>query len=153
YLGQGSVRAHVMGWARGPASEAQLAEMKRLVRAGMEDGAFGLSTGLEYQPGAFAGTDGLVELVREIAPYGGIYATPLRSEGEAVVEAVQEALESGRRAGVPVNLSHLKIVHYRNWEKEDAVVRLIEEARAAGQRVFADVYPYRAPDYAVNRPL
>lgn len=153
YLGQGSVRAHVMGWARGPASEAQLAEMKRLVRAGMEDGAFGLSTGLEYQPGAFAGTDELVELVREIAPYGGIYATHLRSEGEAVVEAVQEALEIGRRAGVPVNLSHLKIVHYRNWEKEDAVVRLIEEARAAGQRVFADVYPYRAPDYAVNRPL
>ncbi|MBY6276629.1 N-acyl-D-amino-acid deacylase family protein [Symbiobacterium thermophilum] len=153
YLGQGSVRAHVMGWAQGPAGEAQLAEMKRLVREGMEDGALGLSTGLEYQPGSFAGTAELVELVKETAPYGGIYATHMRSEGDALVEAIEEALEIGRQAGVPVNLSHLKIVHYRNWGKEDEVVRLIEEARAAGQRVFADVYPYRAPDYAVNRPL
>lgn len=153
YLGQGSVRGHVMGWAQGPAGEWQLEEMKRLVREGMEDGAFGLSTGLEYQPGSFAPTDEVAALVRETAPYGGIYATHVRSEGDAVVEAVQEALEIGRKAGVPVNLSHLKIVHYRNWAKEDEVVRLIEEARDAGQRVFADVYPYLAPDYAVNRPL
>jgi len=153
FLGQGSVRKHVMGWAQGPAGEAQLNEMKGLVRQAMENGAFGLSTGLEYQPGSFAGTAEIAELVRETAPYGGIYSTHVRSEGAAVVQAIQEALEIGRLAGVPVNLSHLKIVYYRNWGKEDEVVGLIEEARAAGQRVFADVYPYRAPDYAVNRPL
>ncbi len=153
FLGQGSVRGYVMGWAQGPASEAQLDDMKRLVRQGMEDGAFGLSTGLEYQPGSFAATDEVAALVAETAPFGGIYSTHVRSEGDAVVEAIREALEIGRLAGVPVNLSHLKIVHYWNWEKEDEVVRLIEEARASGQRVFADVYPYRAPDYAVNRPL
>lgn len=153
FLGQGSVRAHVMGWAPGPAGEAQLAEMKRLVRAGMEAGAFGLSTGLEYQPGSFADQAELTALVAETAPYGGIYSTHVRSEGDRVVEAIREALAIGAEAGVPVNLAHLKIVHYRNWAKEDEVVALIEEARRAGQRVFADVYPYLAPDYAVNRPL
>jgi len=153
FLGQGSVRAHVMGWNPGPAGESQLAEMKRLVRAGMEDGAFGLSTGLEYQPGSFADQAELTALVAEIAPYGGVYSTHMRSEGDRLVEAIQEALAIGEQAGVAVNLAHLKIVHYRNWAKEDQVVALIEEARKAGQRVFADVYPYRAPDYAVNRPL
>lgn len=153
FIGQGSVRAHVMGWSPGPAGEAQLDEMKRLVREAMEQGAFGVSTGLEYQPGSFANQDELTALVAETAPYGGIYSTHMRSEGDRVVEAIEEALAIGERAGVAVNLSHLKIVHHRNWAKEDEVIARIEEARAAGLRVFADVYPYRAPDYAVNRPL
>lgn len=153
FLGQGSVRGAVMGWSQAPAGEAELAEMKQMVRRAMEDGAFGLSTGLEYQPGSFASTREVAALVAEIAPFGGIYSTHMRSEGDRLVESIQEALEIGQMAGVPVDLAHLKIVHHRNWEKEEQVVGLIEEARKAGQQVFADVYPYRAPDYAVNRPL
>ncbi len=150
FIGQGSVRGQVMGQATGPASAEQLAEMKRLVQKAMTDGAFGLSTGLEYRPGLYAGTDEIAELA---AAAGGVYSTHLRSEGDRIVESLQEALVIGQKAGVPVNLSHLKIAHARNWGKEDELVRLIEEAQKSGQKVFADVYPYLAPDYGVNRLL
>jgi len=150
FIGQGSVRGHVMGQATGPASPAQLAAMKRLVQQAMADGAFGLSTGLEYVPGRYAAADEITALV---AAAGGVYSTHLRSEGDRIVESVEEALAIGQQAGVPVNLSHLKIVYARNWEKEDQVVSLIEAALKGGQQVFADIYPYLAPDYGVNRPL
>ncbi|MFZ5817078.1 MAG: N-acyl-D-amino-acid deacylase family protein [Bacillota bacterium] len=153
YLGQGSVRQAVMGQATGPASPQQLAEMKRLVRKAMEDGAFGLSSGLEYRFGSYADTEEIIGLVEETRPFGGIYSTHLRSEGDRIVEALQEALTIGQRAGVTVNYAHAKIVHHRNWHKEDQVFRLIEEAIKGGQKVFADVYPYLAPDYGVNRLL
>lgn len=153
FLGQGSVRGAVMGSAAGQASPDQLEAMKRLVRQGMEEGAFGLSTGLEYRPGSYADTEEIAALATETKAYGGIYSTHLRSEGDRIIPALQEALAIGQKAGVPVNLSHLKIVHARNWAKENEVVGLIEEARRQGQQVFADIYPYLAPDYAINRPL
>lgn len=153
YVGQGSIRQAVMGQASGPASPEQLAEMKRLVREAMEDGAFGVSTGLEYRFGSYAGTDEITALVAETKEYGGIYSSHLRSEGDRIVEALREALEISAGAGVPLNYSHAKIVHARNWQKEDQVFRLIEEAIKGGQKVWADVYPYLAPDYGVNRLL
>ncbi|MFZ5825960.1 MAG: N-acyl-D-amino-acid deacylase family protein [Bacillota bacterium] len=153
FLGQGSVRQTVMGQITGPANPDQLGQMKRLVRKAMEDGAFGLSTGLEYRFGSYADTEEITALVAETKGYGGIYSTHLRSEGDRIVEGLKEALTISERAGVPLNYSHAKIVHYRNWDKEDQVFELIEAAIKKGQKVFADVYPYLAPDYGVNRLL
>lgn len=153
FVGQGSVRAQVMGESQAAASAAQLEAMKQVVRAAMEQGAFGLSTGLEYRPGLFGSTAEITALAAETKPFGGVYSTHLRSEGNQIVEALKEALTIASGAGVPLNLSHFKIVGYGNWGKEDEVVRLVDEAVARGQKVFADVYPYLAPDYAVNRPL
>lgn len=153
FAGQGSVRKQVMGDGQGPAGAAELAAMKALARQAMEEGAFGLSTGLEYVPGRYAAASEVTALVAETKAYGGIYSTHMRSEGDRIEEALDEALKIATDAGVPVNLSHFKIVKFSNWSKEEAVVRKVEEARAAGMKVFADVYPYLAPDYAINRPL
>jgi N-acyl-D-amino-acid deacylase len=153
FVGQGSVRGKVMGNAGAPANATQLDAMKQLVRQAMEEGAWGVSTGLEYAPGAAAAADEIIALVAESKPYGGLYSTHMRSEGAQVVEALQEALQIGKQAGVPTNLAHLKVVKYPNWGKGEQVARLVEQAIAQGQQVFADVYPYLAPDYAVNRPL
>jgi N-acyl-D-amino-acid deacylase len=152
FIGQGSVRGSVMGSARGDATPAELAQMKQLVKEGMEQGALGLSTGLEYQPGSFAKTAEIIELAKVVKEYGGLYSTHMRSEGATVEQALDEALKVGREAGIPVNLSHLKIVRPENWGKLDSVVAKIEAAQANGEKVLADVYPYLAPDYGVNRP-
>lgn len=153
FVGHGTVRAKVMGNGPGAPTHEQLAAMAGLVRQGMEEGAFGLSTGLEYVPGKYAATAEIAALAAEIQPYGGLYSTHLRSEGDELVEAVEEALAIGMEAGVPVEIAHLKVVYPRNWGKEEQVVALIDAALAQGQRVFADVYPYLAPDYGVNRPF
>ncbi|HWI53544.1 MAG TPA: D-aminoacylase [Symbiobacteriaceae bacterium] len=153
FVGQGSVRGSVMGDAPGAAGAGQLEAMKGLVRQGMEEGAFGVSTGLEYMPGRQAGQAEIAALVAEAKSYGGVYSTHMRSEGDQIVESLQEALAISRTAGVPLNLSHFKIVKYPNWGKEEQVVKLVEQAIGSGQQVFADVYPYLAPDYAINRPL
>jgi N-acyl-D-aspartate/D-glutamate deacylase len=153
FVGQGSVRGNVMGNSRTPATADQLEAMKRQIRQGMAEGAFGVSTGLEYEPGKWAQQAELTALVAEAKAYGGIYSTHMRSEGDRIVESLQEALAIARDAGVPLNISHFKIVGYANWGKEDQVVGLVEQALTGGQKVFADVYPYLAPDYAVNQPL
>ncbi len=153
FVGQGSVRQSVVGSGNGAASPAQLDEMKAMVRRSMQDGAFGVSTGLEYRPGLHAGTEEIASLVAETRAFNGIYSTHLRSEGDRIIEAIREALEIARIAGVPLNLSHFKIVKHQNWGKLDQVVALVQQAIKGGQKVFADVYPYLAPDYAINRPL
>lgn len=153
YIGQGSVRGQVMGNAPGAATAAQLEAMKQIVRQGMTEGAFGVSTGLEYMPGRQADQAEIAALAAEAKPFGGIYSTHMRSEGDQIVESLQEALWIAKTAGVPLNLAHFKIVRYPNWEKEDQVVKLVEQAIAGGQKLFADVYPYLAPDYAINRPV
>ncbi|HLO02080.1 MAG TPA: D-aminoacylase [Symbiobacteriaceae bacterium] len=152
FIGQGSVRGEVMGSARGDATPAELERMRALVKDGMAAGAFGLSTGLEYQPGSFAKTAEIIELAKVVKPYGGLYSTHMRSEGAAIEVALDEALQVGREAGIPVNISHFKIVRPENWGKLDSLVKKVEEAHAKGERVIADVYPYLAPDYGVNRP-
>jgi N-acyl-D-aspartate/D-glutamate deacylase len=153
YIGQGSVRGQVMGNAPGAASADQVEAMKQLVRQGMTEGAFGLSTGLEYMPGRQADRAEIAALAAEVKSFGGIYSTHMRSEGDQIVESLQESLWIAKTAGVPLNLAHFKIVKYPNWGKEDQVVGLVEQAIAGGQKLFADVYPYLAPDYAINRPV
>lgn len=152
FIGQGSVRGAVMGSARGDATPEELAKMKALVKDGMAAGALGLSTGLEYQPGSFAKMAEIIELAKVVKEFGGLYSTHLRSEGAAIEQALDEALRVGREAGIPVDLSHFKIVRPENWGKLESLVAKVEAAHAAGEQVFADVYPYLAPDYGVNRP-
>ncbi len=143
-VGHGTVRAYVMGEAKREPSEAELAEMKKIVAQAMEQGAFGLSTGLEYTPSGFAEREELVELSRVVAGYGGFYATHIRSEDNEVIEALGEAISIAAEARLPLEVSHLKACGQRNWWKMPYLFDLIEKARERGVEVTADAYPYTA---------
>jgi N-acyl-D-aspartate/D-glutamate deacylase len=143
-IGHGSVREAVMGRINVAPTDKQLAEMKRLVREAMQSGAVGLSTSLRYGPGAYATTEEIVELAKEIKPFGGFYATHMRDEGTKILEAVEEALEIGRKAGVPVHISHHKISSASVFGLTRLTLERIDKARAAGVDVTLDQYPYGA---------
>jgi N-acyl-D-amino-acid deacylase len=144
FLGAGTVRAYAKGMAEGPATAAELDTMRRVVRDAMRDGAFGVASALIYPPGSYASTEELVEEARAMAPLGGVYITHMRSEGDRLIEAAAEALRIGREGGVPVEIYHLKAAGAANWPKARQVVAVIDSARAAGQDVAADQYPYVA---------
>jgi dihydroorotase/N-acyl-D-amino-acid deacylase len=144
FLGSGTVRSYVKGMAQGPPSDGELAEMKNLVRNAMRDGAFGLASALIYPPDSFVSTADLVALCRELGPFGGVYITHMRSEGDLLLEAIDEAIAIGREASVPVEIYHLKAGGRRNWPKAEAAIARIAAARARGQDVAADMYPYTA---------
>ncbi len=140
--GHGTIRGSVMGRKAAKPSDKELDKMKLLVKESMEAGAFGISTGLAYTPGAYADTGEIIQLAKVAADFGGIYATHMRSEGRTLVESVGEALEIGRHAGLPVEISHLKTMHPENWHKIEKVFELIETAQGHGVDVAADRYPY-----------
>lgn len=144
FLGGGTVRSFAKGMEEGSATPDELEVMQKVVRDAMEDGAFGVAYALIYPPDAFVGTDELVEVCKAMAPANGVYITHMRSEADTFVEAVQETLDIGRRAGVGVEIYHLKVAGHENWPKMQEVVRLIDEARAHGQDVTSDMYPYIA---------
>jgi dihydroorotase/N-acyl-D-amino-acid deacylase len=133
-----------MGMAMGVAGAAALDSMRTALARAMEDGALGLGSALIYPPGNFAGTAELVAVSRAMAPHGGIYITHLRSEADAILEAMDEAIRIGREAGVPVEIFHLKPAGQANWPKWPAVVAKIDSARRAGLDVQATMYPYTA---------
>ncbi len=142
YVGLDNVWEGVVGTSHARPTAGQLGEMKALVEAAMRDGAFGLSTMLAMPPGSLATTDDLVALCEAVAKYGGIYSTHNRNEGTGVVEAVREAIAVGERAGVPVDVIHLKIADQKLWGRMGELVALIEAARKRGVNVQANVYPY-----------
>jgi N-acyl-D-amino-acid deacylase len=141
---QGNVRAAVMKMDDRYPNSAELAQMQELVAQGMEDGAFGLSTGLIYPPGSITSTQELVELCHIVKKYGGIYTSHIRDEGKGVVSAISEAIQIGRLSGVPVQISHIKVVSAFPGSRTKQVMQLIECVRAEGIDVTADVYPYTA---------
>lgn len=143
-VGHGTVRAAVMGLENRDPSPAELAEMRRLTRAAMEEGAYGVSTGLEYTPGSFAKTEEIIELCKVVAEYDGIYATHIRSEDVQLEEAIEEALRIADEARVKLQISHLKASQKRNWHKLPKVLTRIARASREGIRVHADRYPYTA---------
>lgn len=143
-IGHNSIRSKVMGGAGSEPTPDELAKMKTLVGQGMRDGALGLSTGLIYRPGVFSTMDEVVELAKSAAAYGGFYATHMRSEGKHIIEAVREAIEIGRRAAVPVQISHLKVLSVSRWGDSDEIIRLIDGAISDGLDITADQYPYTA---------
>lgn len=144
FLGNGTVRVYGKGTAMGPASPAELDTMRAMVRRAMEDGAFGIASALIYPPNTYASTEELIEVNRAAAPYGGLYITHMRSEGDKFLEAMDEAIRIGREAGVPVEIYHLKASGVRNWPKMPLAIAKIDSARAAGQDVQADMYLYPA---------
>jgi N-acyl-D-amino-acid deacylase len=140
----GSVRRYAMGDADRAPTPAELDTMRALVADAMEDGAMGLSSGLIYAPASYASTAEVVELARVAAAYGGGYASHIRSEGDRLVEAVEEAIGIGEAAGTWVQIHHLKASGRANWGKMVQAVAAIETARARGVDVTADQYPYPA---------
>jgi N-acyl-D-amino-acid deacylase len=144
FVGASTVRVYAMGMAEGAASPAELDTMRAVVRRAMEDGAFGLGTALIYPPGTFASTDELIELAKASAPYHGVYITHMRSEADHLLEGIDEAFTIGREGGVPVEIYHLKAAGKRNWAKAALAIAKIDSARAAGQDVGANMYPYEA---------
>jgi N-acyl-D-amino-acid deacylase len=144
FIGAGTVRAYAKGMTEGALSPAELDTVRRVMRDAMRDGAFGLASALIYPPGNYASTEELIEEARATAPYGGVYITHMRSEGDRFVEAVDEALRIGREGGVPVEIYHLKAAGVKNWPKMRGVIAKIDSARAAGQDVTTDQYPYTA---------
>lgn len=142
--GHNTIRRAVMGMAgRAPTAE-ELERMKRLVAEAMHEGAFGLSTGLFYLPGTFATTDEVVALSQVAKDSGGFYTSHLRKEGLGLFEGVAEAIEIGRRTGIPIVLTHHKAVGPRMWGQSATTLAMIDSARRAGVDVRADQYPYTA---------
>jgi N-acyl-D-aspartate/D-glutamate deacylase len=138
-----SIRSKVMGNVDRPPTAAEVQAMTQLVDRAMGGGAWGMSSGLEYTPGAYAKTDELVELAKVVAAHGGFYATHMRDEDAGLLQSVEEAIAVGKRAGLPVHISHLKAGSKPVWGKSADAVALIARARQQGQRVTADQYPYR----------
>ena len=143
-VGHGAVRIAVMGFADRAPSADELARMQRLVGEAMDDGAFGLSSGLIYTPGCYGDTAELVALAQVARQAGGLYATHMRGEGGTLEEAISEALSIGEQADVPVQISHLKASGRENWGKMERALHMIEAGRARGIAVTADIYPYIA---------
>jgi N-acyl-D-aspartate/D-glutamate deacylase len=144
FLGAATVRVYAKGEAEGLATPAEIDTMRRVMADAMMDGAFGLATALIYPPASFVGTDELVAVAGAMEPYGGLYITHMRSEADKLLEAIDEAIEIGRRAGVPVEIYHLKAGGVRNWHKAALAVDRINGARASGLDVQANMYPYTA---------
>jgi len=144
YVGATQVRRMVLGDDDKQPSPEQLVQMKTLVREAMKDGAVGVSTSLEYAPAPYAKTDELIALASEASRFGGIYATHMRSESDAVVESIDEALRIGREARIPVEIWHLKVAGKNNWGRMPEVVAKINAARNAGMDVSANTYAYTA---------
>jgi N-acyl-D-aspartate/D-glutamate deacylase len=142
YVGMDNVWQCIMGRSFERPTAAQLQRMERLVDEAMKDGAFGISSMLAMPPGSLATTDDLVALCRVVARHGGIYSSHIRNEGTAVFEAVKEAIAIGERAGVPVDIIHLKIADQQVWGRMAEVAAVIDDARKRGVNVQANVYPY-----------
>ncbi len=144
YVGAGTVRTYVLGERDAQPAPEQLAEMRALVHEAMEQGALGVTTALIYSPNQYAKTPELIALAQESARCGGIYSAHMRSEGDRLLEAVQETVDIARASGAPAEIYHLKQAGKRNWGKLDALIQAVETARASGVRITADMYVYTA---------
>ena len=144
YVGATQVRAMVLGFDDRQPSAAQLEQMTVLVREAMRDGAVGVSTSLQYPPAPYAKTEELIALATEAAKSGGIYATHMRSEGDAIMQSIDETVRIGSEAHIPVEIWHLKVAGKANWGRMPQVIARINAARAAGVDVTADTYAYTA---------
>lgn len=152
-VGNGNIRASVLGFEHRPPTREELDDMKEILAQAMEDGAFGMSTGLIYPPSCYSDTDELVELACVVAEFGGIYASHIRGEAATLIEAVEEALQIGERANVPVEISHHKASGKANWGKVQQTIQMMEERRERGVNVTCDVYPYTAASTGLDALL
>ena len=143
-IGHNSVRAEVMGNDNRAPTAQELIRMEALIKAAMDDGAFGMSTGLIYLPGTYSDTNEVISLARVVSGEGGIYATHIRNEFELIIEAIEEAITIGREADLPVQISHYKVADNSMWGDSTITLGLVEAARKEGLDVAVDQYPYTA---------
>ena len=146
-VGFGTVRVHVMGLSSAPASPAQIDSMRALVGKAMREGAYGVGSGLFYDPQSYATTEEVIAVVSAAKPYGGVYDTHLRDESSysvGLLNSVREAIRIGRESGLTTNLGHVKALGVDVWGSADSVLHLMREERARGHMVVADHYPYTA---------
>ena len=144
FIGAATLRAYGKGMSMGKATQSEVRAMQEAATQAMQDGAFGIASALIYPPGSYADTKELIEVVKVIAPYGGVYISHIRSEGDRLLEAIDEAIEIGRQANVPVEIYHLKAVSQQNWPKMPLAIQKIDAARSRGIDVQANMYPYVA---------
>jgi len=153
FLGGGTLREYARGLEMGAATDDELDVMRRVTAEAMADGAFGVSYALIYPPDSFVATDELVAVCAVVADSGGLYITHMRSEGDALLEAIDEAVEIGRRARLPVEIYHLKAAGRHNWRKMPEAIARIEAARTSSLDVTADMYPYAASGTGLDSVL
>ncbi len=163
FLGSGTVRSYAKGAASTPYNKAERDTSDAIIKHAMEDGAFGVASALMYPPDNYNTTEDLIASARAMSPFGGVYITHMRNEGDHFTEAVDEAMRIGREGGVPTEIYLLKAAGMRNWAKIPQVIAMIDSARAAGQDVQADMYLYIAggnsfsaciaPQYSVDGKL
>jgi N-acyl-D-amino-acid deacylase len=153
FLGGGTLREYTKGLEMGAPTPGELETMRRVMAEAMEDGAFGVSYALIYPPDTYTSTGELVEVAKVAGHYGGIYVTHMRSEGDHLLEAIDEAVEIGRRASLPVEIYHLKATGKHNWHKMPQAIARIQAARDAGVDVTADMYPYAASGTGLDSVL
>jgi len=153
FVGQGSIREQVMGPVDRKATAAEIDKMRALVQQGMEDGAFGLSSGLFYVPGTFTPTAEVVELARVAGRMGGIYISHMRDEASHVLDSVRETIQIGEDGGLPTQVTHHKIIGSKNWGASAQTLRLVDEARARGVDATIDQYPYTASSTSIQAAL
>jgi dihydroorotase/N-acyl-D-amino-acid deacylase len=153
FIGQGAVRAAVIGNVNRRPTNDELGKMKAVVEQGMKDGAFGLSSGLFYVPGTFTPTEEVIDLAKVAARFGGIYISHMRDEGAGVVASVRETIAIGEQGGLPTQVTHHKIIGPANYGQSTATLRLIDEARARGVDATIDQYPYTASATSIQAAL
>ena len=144
FIGQTSVRNYVMGYSDRTPTAEELTQMKLLVQQGMEDGAMGLGTSLIYPPAAYATTEELVELTKVASHNGGMYITHMRSEGDFILNAMNETFRIAKEANIHAEIYHMKINIARNWNKIDTLLAKIDSAQRSGLKITANMYPYTA---------
>jgi dihydroorotase/N-acyl-D-amino-acid deacylase len=153
FIGQGSVRSEVMGEVDRPATRDELEKMRALVTQGMRDGAFGLSSGLFYVPGAFTPTEEVIDLARVAGSMGGIYISHMRDEAKGLTDSVRETLAIGEKGGLPTQITHHKVVGKAYWGGSVQTLRMVDEARARGVDATIDQYPYTASATSIGSAL
>jgi len=144
YVGEEQVWTYVKGYGQSPATPAELAEMKTLIAQAMDEGAMGLSTALLVPPSSLATTANLIELAKVAKEKGGIYSSHIRDEGEGVFKAIEEAINVGKGANIPVDIIHMKIAHKKLWGRVNEIIAMVQKARDEGYNIQANVYPYTA---------
>lgn len=142
--GHGTIRVAAMGFDKRKPTEKELKSMVSLLEKEMESGLFGMSTGLEYEPGSYSEMEELIEMCKIVKKYDGIYSTHMKSEGNYLLDGIREAVEIGGQSGVSVEISHLKAAYKSNWGKVKDALKLIDEASENGIEIGFDVYPYTA---------
>ena len=144
FLGAATTRILGVGYENRDATDSEMKKMKEIVRKSMEEGAMGIGSSLIYAPGDYASTQELIELSKSASEYGGMYISHLRSEGAKLLEALDELITISREADIPSEIYHLKASREPNWPKLDEVISIVEDARAEGLQITADIYTYNA---------